>query len=130
MWTVQQIPELGHLGRGERRQVLSPVLTPFVRAKLIVMPIAAGILPAVAGVQLLIVRRLPLIGIVLVVLAVAFAVYVRTHLISRLRKGLRDYLSNAEGEGVFIVCLGCGFDLRGSRSGRCPECGRCPSGNS
>lgn len=50
----------------------------------------------------------------------------RLLLISRCRKGLRLYLRELENEGIYFTCLECNFDLRGSSTGKCPECGNEP----
>lgn len=126
-WRIETIPELRHLTPRERDKVLRPAFERFVRVKLTVPPIASGIGPSASGVVLIYTGLYSVVGVVLVLFAAFAALYIYLHMISRCREGLRRYLGELEAQGVSITCLQCGYDLRGSDTGICPEYGREPA---
>ena len=120
IWRIKSIPELKHLTPKERNKVLKPTLNWFVRTKLAVVPLAGGIMPITSGSVLIYNDIYPIIGVLIILFGVVAALYIYTYMISRCQAGLRSYLAEVEIQGVYIACLGCSYDLRGSDTGICP----------
>ena len=135
LWTVHSLPEVRRVPTSER----APLLTSSLRAAPVsarLLALAAFIMalvPVLAGlaVMLDVLRELvpPLVllaaaaSYAAVVCLVAHQVYTRI-----VRATVRSFLRANWRSERLSVCLHCGYDLRGSAAGPCPECGAAQPG--
>lgn len=124
-WRFSEFPELQHLEPDQRRIVLRKVAWwgylrlmtfAFVVAVMlsvcvrVCLSVLADVAPGVAGWMSL----ASFVGFV----AIIYQVQMQS-----VRRSMRTTLIEALGNDRMPFCLACGYDMRGSPSGRCPECG-------
>jgi hypothetical protein len=123
-WSIGQFPELEYLEPGERAAVLGGV--PWWTYPVIVGRAVLGALVLGGLVVGMILRRVgPGVrwaAYAVVVCGVAVGLYFLQ--LRRVRRLMRREIAVAFRGERPPFCFGCGYDLRGSGAGRCPECGR------
>ncbi len=121
-WRVGQFPELNHLTAEERERILRhlPRSTYFLMvARAFVVTVVVALL---TGARLAKVSpALCLTTIAAVSLGGTVVVYQLQ--IRHFRRVMRRSIAMAFRGERLPFCLGCGYDLRGSNSDACPECG-------
>lgn len=124
-WRISSFPELEHLSEQDRAQVIKRCvpwriwLGLMVRCfavggvcSLLLTGLAAGLLE-LPGLSPLFECSLPVTLIVLYQVQMIL-----------IRGSLRTFLEKAARTEPLTFCIGCGYNLIGNKSDRCPECGR------
>lgn len=122
-WLISQFPELEHLERRQRAQVLAhvPWWTYPVMVARAVLPalflgaITAGLLAAGFGSDAAAFGAVPVAG--------AVAMFFYRYQLARLRTAMRQTILEALRGERLPFCFKCGYNLRDSIADRCPECG-------
>jgi uncharacterized paraquat-inducible protein A len=118
---IRSLPEVRHLDADDRARIR---LDRFAALKLLVLPIVSGMGPVALGVTLVYTGSLAPLGYGLVVLGVLLWLAIHCLLIEDVRRGIHEEIQRAQQSGDRVVCLHCGYDLRGCKREACPECGR------
>ncbi len=122
-WTIGQFPELDHLDAQQRRAVLAQVPW-WTYPVMVSRAILLGTLLGVAGGMLVSAwARSRVVGVGFVPVGVLVAVVDYLGSLRRTRMAMRGEIVAGFRDQRPPFCFECGYDLRGSDAGRCPECG-------
>ena len=123
-WTISSIPELGHLSGRERRAFVRKVIPFVTRLRLVARPIILGFAAGLLTVLILRIFWRPGFGPYLTWCTIALvAVVIHLLQVRQIRLDIRRHIQKAFAGQRSPICLTCGFDLRGTERGVCPECG-------
>lgn len=124
-WRIRSFPELDHLPESVRDELVRTHLRTWQVVRLIVQCILLGAVFASFAVlfMALMLRLDTLLLWAWPVVAVFFSALIYQFRLIRIRGQLLMYLEQAAKRERLPMCLGCGYNLRGMMSDRCPECG-------
>ncbi|HWB19954.1 MAG TPA: hypothetical protein VG711_06615 [Phycisphaerales bacterium] len=116
------MPELQHLTPKEKWEVMRPARQPMFVVRMMMLPLTLGAVPLVIGADSLHFGR-TLEGVMWIILGSMIVMGMRLLMVMQVRTQVQQVLLEAHQQGLITICLRCGFDLRGSDHGACPECG-------
>ncbi len=121
-WTFNSIPELGFVADKQRRELLRSTLPRGIAIKLWTHSIFVGILVGGFTSIFLAMDLWPTALWIVVVGVLTTAIWFQLQMI-RVRVQIRLILLDQFQDDIVPVCLECGYNLVGSKSIKCPECG-------